>query len=159
RPGSPLITIDRSYQERTGPMRHGTVRVWLTVIILTGAVTGFPGAPRLRAADKEEVEGVFKAFQAALKARDAAKVYSLLDSTSRAAADRSASLIKSAYARATSDQKDKMAKALGLPGAELAKLTGEGFLKTKRFQAKYDEVPGSKIEKVTVQGNRATVFY
>ena len=140
-------------------MRPSTVRVWLTVILLTAGVTGFFEMPRLRAADKDDVTEAFKAFQAALKAKDAAKVYGLLDSASQKAADRSAGLIRAAYAKASDDQKAKMEKALGLAGAELAKLTGEGFLKTKRFQGKYDEVPGSKVEKVTVQGNRATVFY
>ena len=37
--------------------------------------------------------------------------------------------------------------------------TGKEFLKTKRFHGKYDELPDSKIEKVTVQGDQATIAY
>jgi hypothetical protein len=38
-------------------------------------------------------------------------------------------------------------------------LTGIGFLKTKRFEQKYDELPDSIIDKVVVQGNSATIHY
>src|SRR5262249_4485083 len=68
-------------------------------------------------------------------------------------------VVKAAYARAKADRKAKLEKTLGLSGAELAKLTGQGFLKTKRFQAKYDEVPGSKVNNVKVDGDQATVTY
>jgi hypothetical protein len=140
-------------------MRPGTTRVWWTAILVTAAVTAFLSPPRLLAGDKEDVTKAFQAFQAALKAKDAAKTYALLDSASQASAKRAAQFVKTTYIKSSEDKKAKMAKTLGLPGTELAKLTSEGFLKTKLFQGKYDEVPGSKIQEVTVQGDRATVAY
>jgi hypothetical protein len=140
-------------------MRWPTVRFGLLAILVTGGVTGFPESPRLRADARENVTKVFQAFQAALKAGDAGKTYALLDSASQAAADRTARLIRTAVGKATDAQKAQLVKTLGLPAGELARLTGVGFLRTKRFRAKYDEVPGSKIKEITVQGNRATVVY
>ena len=109
--------------------------------------------------DEQAVKESFEAFQAAIKAKDAEKLWGLLDSDSRDDAERAAKAIKAAYAKASAEQKAEMAKKLGLSGDELAKLTGSGFLKTKRFHGKYHEVPDSKIEKITVQGNAAKVYY
>jgi hypothetical protein len=140
-------------------MLAAPIRVWLTSFLVTAGVTGLLNPAHLLADDKEDVTRTFKAFQAALKAKDAAKIYALLDNASQKAANTRALFIKAAYNKASAAQKAKWEKSLGLPGTELAKLTGQGFLKTKRFQAKYDEVPGSKIQKITVQEDRATVFY
>jgi len=109
--------------------------------------------------DEQAVKEAFEAFQAAIKAKDAEKLWGLLDSDSRDDAARAAKAIKAAYAKASAERKAEMEKKLGLSGDELAKLTGTGFLKTKRFHGKYYEVPDSKIEKVTVQGNTAKVYY
>jgi hypothetical protein len=67
--------------------------------------------------------------------------------------------MQTAHGGAGAEEKAKQEAALGLPGAELTGLTGKGFLKTKRFQRKYHELPDSTIEKVTVQGNNATAYY
>jgi hypothetical protein len=117
------------------------------------------GRSVVTAGGEEPVRKAFMDFQAAIKAKDAAKVWELLDADSQKAAERAAKAVKSAYAGANADKKAKMEKALGLPGAMLAKLNGEGFLKTSGFQGKYHEVPGSKIAQVMVQGDQATVTY
>ncbi len=109
--------------------------------------------------DEDEVRAAFTAFQAALKARDADKLWSQLDSESQADAERAAKAAKAAYEAASGDEKAQQEKALGLSAAEISALTGKGFLRTKRFQGKYDEVPESKLDKVSVQGNTATVNY
>ena len=98
-------------------------------------------------------------FQAAFKHHDVDKLWSLLDSESQADAERAAKAIQGAYSKATPEQKVEREKALGLSGAELGALTGSSFLKTKRFYGKYDELADSKIDKVTVQGDEATVAY
>lgn len=102
---------------------------------------------------------VFASFQAGLMAKDADKLWSLLDEDSQADAEREAKAIRDAYAKADEAGKKEFEKNLGLPGAELAVLKGQGFLKTRRFIGKYDEVPESKLEKVAVQGNQATISY
>jgi hypothetical protein len=48
---------------------------------------------------------------------------------------------------------------LGLPGAEIAQLTGPGMLKTKRFARKYYELFESEVQRVTVQAENATVYW
>lgn len=122
--------------------------------------TGGTSAPAAGTAkDEEQVRQVFLDFQSALKARDPDKVWALLDADSQAEAERAAQAIQAAYAKATAAEKAEMEKALGLDGKELAALKGPGFLKSKRFHGKYDEVPESKLEKVTVQGDAASVNY
>jgi hypothetical protein len=114
-----------------------------------------------KSADPEEeaVRKAFADFQAALKARDPEKIWGLLDDDSRAEADRAAKDIHDAYAKADAAGKAETEKALGLSAAELAALDGKGFLKTSRFHGKYHEVPDSKVEKVVVQGDKATLTY
>lgn len=110
-------------------------------------------------AAEKPVREAFTGFVEAVKAKDAAQIWKLLDKESQTAADKAAKAVRKAFADASPADKAKLEKALGLGASELANLTGEGFLKTKGFHGKYHEVPGSKIDKVTVQGNRATVFY
>jgi hypothetical protein len=101
----------------------------------------------------------FIALQAALKAHDADKLWKLLDSESQDDAERAAKAVQAAYAKADANEKSEQEKALGVPGEQLAALNGSGFLKTKRFHGKYDELSESKIDQVTVQGDKATVAY
>ncbi len=107
----------------------------------------------------ERVRESFVALQAALKARDADKLWPLLDDESRADAERAAKAVQETYAKADAAEKAEQEKALGLAGPELAGLTGKGFLKTKRFHGKYEELSQSTIDKITVQGDQATVAY
>lgn len=111
------------------------------------------------AADEAAVRETFTAFQKALKDKNADKLWDLLDADSRADADRRAGAIQAEYARASAAEKTALEKKLGLPGAALARLAGKDFLKTNRFLGKVDEVPDSKLDKVTVQGDKATVAY
>jgi hypothetical protein len=108
---------------------------------------------------EDEVREAFAAFQAALKAKDAEKLWTLLDAESQADAERAAQAVKAAYEKAGADDKAQQEKALGLSSTELSSLSGRGFLKSKRFHGKYDELPGSKIDKITIQGDSATVNY
>jgi hypothetical protein len=131
----------------------------LPILLLSLAVgcSGDRQTPQSKGED--QVREVFASFQAALKARDVDKLWSLLDPESQADAERAAQAVKAAYQKAGRDEKAQQEKELGLTGAELSSLSGRGFLKTKRFQGKYDEVPDSKLDKVTVQGDSATVAY
>jgi hypothetical protein len=111
-------------------------------------------------ADEEKaVRAQFVALQSAIEKQDADKVWTLLDAKSHADAERIAAAIQTAHAKASDAEKAKQEEALGLTGGEIAKLTGTGYLKSKRFQKKYHELPESKIEKVVVQGENATVHY
>jgi hypothetical protein len=109
--------------------------------------------------DQQAVREAVTAFQEALKTRDSEKLWSLLDDDSRSDAERAAKNLREAYAKASAKEKAQQEEALGVSSAELAALTGKGFLKTKRFHGEWEELPGSKIDTVTVEGNAATVGY
>jgi hypothetical protein len=109
--------------------------------------------------DEGAVRERFAELQSAIKNHDADTLWALLDSKSRADAERAAKATQTAHAKASAEEKAKQEEGLGLTGTEVAGLTGVGFLKTKRFQNKYHELPDSKLEKVAVQGDNATVHY
>jgi hypothetical protein len=111
------------------------------------------------AVEEGAVRAQFAALQSAVQAGDAEKLWALMDSKCQADAEQAAKAIQAAYAKAGAEEKAKQEEALGLPAGELSGLTGKGFLKTKRFPAKYRELPESTIEKVTVEGSNATVHY
>jgi hypothetical protein len=141
-------------------MRCCACRLGCLVLLACSFAIGCQKPTEHSAANEEEaVSKVVLAFQAALKTRDADTLWSLLDSDSQADAERAAKTIREGFAKATADKKAEQEKALGLPGADLATLTGTGFLKTNRFIGKYHEVPGSTIDKVTPQGDTAKVDY
>jgi hypothetical protein len=109
--------------------------------------------------EEKAVRAQFVALQSAIEKKDADKLWALLDDKSHADAERAAKDIQTAHAKASDAEKTKQEEALGLTGADIAKLTGTSYLKSKRFQKRYHELPESKIEKVVVQGDNATVHY
>jgi hypothetical protein len=158
---SGLLALKRSVKkERTLIMSDRVRRLrwkgFLCVALIVGCSE--PAEQKLLN-DDAPVRAKFAELQSAIKARDADKLWSLLDSKSRADAERAAKAIQAAYAKATDDEKTKQEKALGLAGKALAGLTGKGYLKTNRFHSKYHEVPDSSIERVVVEGETATVYY
>jgi hypothetical protein len=108
---------------------------------------------------EDEVKDAFIALQGAIKAKDPAKIWVLLDNATKADAERSAKIVKGAYKKANDQDKTKQEASLGLSANEIAKLDGQLLLKSKPFLAKYDEIPDSKITGITVQGDSATLNY
>jgi hypothetical protein len=108
---------------------------------------------------EDEVKDAFIALQGAIKAKDPAKIWALLDSDTQSDADKAAKKVKSAYKKANDKQKADQEKNLGLTPDELAKLDGQLLLKTKRFLGKYDEVVDSKITSIAVKGDTAVLNY
>jgi hypothetical protein len=135
---------------------------WLIVlgVALVAGCNTQPTSGTHSATDEEgAVRAKFTELQEAVAKKDADKIWALMDSQSRAEAEKSAQAVQTAYAKASAEEKAEQEKNLGLTGTEVASLKGPGILKTKRFQHKYRELPESKIEKVTVQGDNATVHY
>jgi hypothetical protein len=140
-------------------MTRKLVGCWWTAA-LVGLLAGCAGPDKAAPGeDEEQVREAFTAFQEALKAKDGDKLWSLLDEDGQADVERAAKAAREAYAKADAGERAKQEKELGLTGEELAALKGPGFLKSKRFHGKYDEIPESKVDKVTVQGDKATVNY
>jgi hypothetical protein len=130
----------------------------LLVVIGSGCST--PKTTEAPAAgDDASVRERFAELQAALKSSDVDKLWMLLADKSRADAERIAKGIQQAYAEAGPQAKAEQETALGLTGTELAGLTGKGVLKNERFRKKFHEVPDSKIVKVEVHGDSATLYY
>jgi hypothetical protein len=121
-----------------------------------GLIIAVAGPLRAAEGDAEEkkVRDAFTAFADAVKAKDAAKIWKVLDKDSQTAANRAARSLKTTYENANAAGKAKLEKATELTGAELAKLTGEGFLKSKGFYGKYHEVPGSKSRRWSSRATR-----
>jgi len=128
------------------------------VLVLTISA-GCSGTAGTSSGDEKQVRQAFTALQEALKAKDAEKIWGLLDADGQADAESRARAVRDAYAKASPAEKAKQEKQLGLPGKELSTLKGIGYLKTRLFLGKHHEIPDSEIEKVTVQGDQATVFY
>lgn len=106
-----------------------------------------------------EVRQAWQTLQTAIKAKDAEKIWVLLDDDSHTDADRVAKSLADDYAKAAALQKTEQEKKLGLTAAEFSNMSGKTFLKSKRFMGKYDELGESKLDSVTVQGNKATIAY
>ena len=130
-------------------------------LLFVAMVAGCSTKPTDRKIADEEgvVRGTFVELQSAINNHDADKLWELMDNKSRAEADKTAKDIQAAHAKASAEEKVKQEEALGLTGTDVARLTGRGFLQSKRFQHKYHELPDSQIEKVAVQGDNATVHY
>lgn len=134
--------------------------IGLLSLALLGGCTRMPTTATHPAADEEgAVRERFAALQAAVAKQDAETIWTMMASKSQAEAERSAQAVQTAYTKANVEEKAGQEKDLGLTGIEVAGLTGRGVLKTRRFHHKYHELPESKIEKVTVQGDNATVHY
>jgi hypothetical protein len=112
-----------------------------------------------RAADEEDIRTAFADLQKALKAKDADKIWALLDTSTQKAANVEAESIRADYDKSGTKDKAKLEKALGLTKDEIGKLSGKSYLKSTKFHAKTYEIPDGKVTKVTVDGDKATVFY
>jgi len=117
------------------------------------------GGQSAQSKSDEDVKKAFVSLQEAIKGKDAAKIWLLVDTDTQADAERTAKIVKGQYKKANDKDKTKQEETLGLSAAEFAKLDGKLLLKTKVFLAKYDEIPTSKITGVTVQGESATLNY
>jgi hypothetical protein len=141
-------------------MGHKTCRCGGTGILCVALALGCSKAPDSPSANEEAaVRAQFAALQAAIKDSDADKIWPLLDSRSQADAERVAKSVQASYAKATPAEKAEMENSIGMNGSELAVLSGKDYLKTKRFQRKYHDMPGSTIQKVVIQGDSSTVHY
>jgi hypothetical protein len=127
-------------------------------VVLSVAAAGFQ-ARAWAGEEEDKVKEAWSAFQEAVKARNGDKIWDLLDSASRASVEKFALSYKSKYKKADAAAKKELEKNLELTADELAGLTAPHFLKSKRYYGKYQEVAGSKLDKVSVDGDKATVFY
>jgi len=129
------------------------------LLIASALLVGAAVSPACRGAEEDDARAAFTAFQAALKAGDPEKIWPLLDTKTQGDADKAAAALKANYAKAKPAEKATLEKAFGLSAAEIKDVTGKVYLKSKRFLGKYHEIPGSKFDKATVEGDKATINY
>ncbi len=111
------------------------------------------------AAAEADVRTAVAALQEAIKAKDAARAWDLLDAKSQSEADQAAAAVQGKYQAADDAGKAELQKQYGLSGDELKKLDGPGYLRTAVFWKKYGELPDSKVTEVHVTGKKATAYY
>jgi hypothetical protein len=114
------------------PVRRSSLLILPLLVVFAAGCT--PATPPAEGRDERPVRDAFTAFQAALKAHDGDKLWELIDADSQAGAERAGKAVN---------------------------LSGKDFVKSDHFggQKQLDELPGGKIEKVSVQGDKATVNY
>jgi hypothetical protein len=117
-----------------------------------------PGPPAPpKPTDEQQIRDTFARLQAALeqhrKTGDQAEViWEFLAPDTQADARREAKAIRTRYVAADKNEKATMQEKLGLSEEELPSLKGPGLLRSKLFPGKYDELVGSRVEKVTLKG-------
>lgn len=100
------------------------------------AVAAGPEAVRAGAWVVKSQEAVHN-FQAGMKEKDAAKMWTWVEEGTQKELQAAADLAREAYLKASPEQRDRTAAALGLPAATLEKLSGPDLLLSKPFLEKY----------------------
>jgi hypothetical protein len=146
-----------------------TWRPWrpgLLVLALIAGCSSKPAGPAPTAAtagpsedESAQVRRRFAELEAAIKAHDAGRIWDLLCTRSQSDAERIARAARDAYAKAGPDEKTQQAQAFGLSDQQLTELTGKDVINGKRFRKKFDDLPGSKVEGVSVEKESATIRY
>ena len=129
------------------------------LLLGTTLLLGVAAPTACRGAEEEDAKAAFATFQAALKSGDPEKVWPLLDAKTQADVEKAAASLKTSHGKAKAADKVALEKAFGLTSAEISALSGKVYLKSKRFLGKYHEIPGSKFDKATVDGDKATIAY
>jgi hypothetical protein len=132
---------------------------FLCLLVLVAALFAGCSPPAAKPAntDEERLQRVFTDFQKAFEVKKADSMWTLLDATTQAAAERAAEAQRTAYAKESPGDQAAREKKLGLPGVEIALLTGTTYLNAKPFRDKYHDVPEYKIAKFTVNGDKAAL--
>jgi hypothetical protein len=148
-------------------MRTTVLRLWWMLLVIVasadGCARGPVGPSSTPGGSPPEAEGEvrqkFLDLQAAIKARDNDRIWGLLHSKSQADAEERARVIRTAYERASPEDRAKQAEEQELSGEKLARLTGKTFLDTWTFRRKASEVAESTIDRVTAGPDSGTVYF
>ncbi len=127
-----------------------TVVALLCTAVATGSAT---------ADDTDVLHKKFDDLQAAVKAKDGDKLWDLLSEKSKNDSEKISKEVREAYAKANAEEKRKQEASLGLSAKELSKLSGKEFAKSASVWRKFRDLPGSKIQRVVIAGDNATVNY
>jgi len=122
-------------------------------------------APKTTSEAEGAVEQAFTRLQADIAALQEKKrrvddpIWDLLGPESQADAEREAKVVKAAYAKLAEKDKGNLEKKLALSAKELGNMDGKHYVKSQPFLANYQKVPESKVSKITVTGEKATLEF
>lgn len=139
--------------------------VHVSGIIVAGFLIGCSSSSREkksgeRAGDAEaDVKSAFASLQAAVKGKDADKIWALLDKDSRLDADREAKAVKEAFGKLSDAEKPEFEKKLGLSSAELTNMTGKTYVKSQRFYGKHHEITDSTVKSIKLDKDAGQLTY
>jgi len=111
------------------------------------------------------IEQAFTRLQANIAALQEKKqrvddpIWDLLGPGSQADAEREAKIVKDAYAKLTDKDKADLEQKLALSAKELGDMNGKHYVKSQLFLDKYQKVPESKVSKITITGEKATLDF
>lgn len=110
---------------------------------------------------EEEIKQAFTSLQAAIKAKDVDKIWSLLAKDTQADTEREAKAVKEAFSKLAPSDKPGYEKKVGLDAKELTEVTGKRYVQSNTFfTGETAEMPESKFDKVVLSGDgTATVHY
>jgi hypothetical protein len=100
-----------------------------------------------------EIRQAFSALQAAIKVKDADKIWELLARESQADADREAKAALETYGKLPEKERGDYEKKMKLASKDLLQLSGKLYLQSKPFHGKHHEIPDSKVEAIQVTGD------
>ena len=130
---------------------------YLLLTALLGAI-GCAKTPEAAPVDEEPaVRARFEELQKALKERDPERLNRLLAIESQANAHFVAHTLRSAFARADEKTLERYRKELGISLEDMTRFNGPMFLKTRPFLAEYARLSDAMLERVSIQGENATV--
>jgi hypothetical protein len=142
------------------------VPCWLLLTLLIGCK---PAAtpPKLdadtdspeQAAVRQEFNRLKAAIAALKEGKDTDSVWDFLGAESQADAEREAKVVKAAYAKLADKDKVDLEKKMALSAKELADMNGKYYLKSQRFQSKHQKIPDSRVSKITITGETATLVF
>lgn len=124
-----------------------------------------PPAPKDKPADgakksEEEIKTAFTALQAAIKAKDVDKIWSLLAKDTQGDTEREGKAVQEAFGKLADKDKPEYEKKVGLSAKEMTEMTGKLYVKSNTFfTGETGEMPGSKFDKVVVTGEFAKMHY
>lgn len=140
-------------------LRNESHSKWLILAALLGAI-GCAKTPEAARVDQEPViRARFEELQKALKEHDPERLNLLLAIESQANAQGIAYSLRRAFTRADEKTIERYRKELGISLEDMTRFNGPMFFKTRPFLAKYGEVADGKFERVSIQGDNATLYY
>jgi hypothetical protein len=131
----------------------------LTALAGCSSSSSTGGAAAAGGEDEKAVRAAWASLQEAIKAKDADKIWGLMDAKSQENFDKAAKTFQEIHGKTEGKDRERFTDEWGIEPDAVAKLTGKAMIKTAKFHKKYHEIPDSKIDKVTVAKDEAKINY